>query len=67
MDGYVEVKPTLKSVLDENSDSRINWEDAIIINFQDCSGEIPDGVYPAEEYYKLKLEADKRREEKMRT
>lgn len=67
MQGYVEIKPTLKATLDDNSESRVNWDDAIIINFQDCSGEIPKGTYPAEEYYKLKLEADKRREEKLRT
>lgn len=63
MEKYVPIQPTLEAKEREEDDPNVF---KLIIAIEDASGEIPDGTYPAEEYYKLKLEADKRKAEKMK-
>lgn len=58
METYKAIKPTLDVILE---DKHSELADGIIICFEDASGYIPDGTYPAEEYYRLKIEADKKR------
>lgn len=58
MEKYTPINPTLEPREREEEDPNVF---KLIINIEDASGYIPEGTYPAEEYYKLKQEADRRR------
>lgn len=58
MEEYKAVKPTLDVILEDKHSEAI---DGIIICVEDASEYIAEGTYPAEEYYKLKIDADRRR------